>query len=354
VCPGGQKTPWGQTLQAFLNGRTPRFLQSFYYGYNTRDKSTRYEKGTQQIQMIRFMNRLLLQFSANLHLRRYSENSIQNHRLDLMRLQEWLEKRNGGEAVDLAALKNVTLPTIQEYQNALARRLKPRSINRHLSSIRLFFNFLEESGLLSSNPMDMVVFPKVYHDLPTMLTPGEVTTLLDTPAESHYLGLRDKTMLELLYSCGFKLNELIALDVSSLQLDLGFVRVDGKRNRMVPLTDRAVELLKRFLAESRPGRVLHEGEVCLFPGRNGTRISRIGIWKLIKKYAGQAAIKKNFNPRTLRHAFAIHLLLGGMDLDQLKFLFGYRHLDATTLYAHVNTPDFRKTYQAYHPNAQYR
>ncbi|HKJ00424.1 MAG TPA: tyrosine-type recombinase/integrase [bacterium] len=294
------------------------------------------------------MNRLVLQFTAQLHLKNYSPSSIQNHRLDLLRFKSWLEEQ------DLATLPKIqTLDgeRIVTYQAHLAKRLKPRSINRHLSSLRLFFRFLEESGLIRINPMDHVVFPKTVPHLPMMLLPSEVAALLEAPDEGHYLGLRDKAMLEVLYSTGVKLNELIALDVASLELGMGFLRVDGKRQRMVPLTDKAVGLLRRYLEECRPNRVLRAEEPCLFPGRNGTRISRVGVWKLVKKYAQKAGIQRNFNPRTLRHAFAIHLILGGMDLDAIKFLFGYKRLEATALYAHVNTPDFKAAYQAYHPMA---
>jgi integrase/recombinase XerD len=294
------------------------------------------------------MNRLVLQFTAQLHLNRYSENSIQNHRLDLMKFKGWLEEADMG---DLAALQKITPDHIRRYQAYLAGSLKQRSINRHLSSLRLFFGFMEDSGLNAVNPMDTVVFPKTIPTPPNMLLPREVNDLLEAPRESHYLGQRDRAMLELLYSSGLKLHELIALDVSSLQLELAFLKVEGKRARMVPVTDNAAGLLRRYLEESRPGRILHPEEPCLFPGRNGTRITRVGVWKLIKKYARQAGIRKNFNPRALRHAFAMHLILQGMDLDAIKFLFGYKQLEATALYAHVNTPDFREAYLAYHPAA---
>ena len=294
------------------------------------------------------MNRLVLQFTANLHVKNYSESSIQNHRLDLLRFKSWLEEH---DLAQLPGIQNMDPANILDYRDHLSKRLKPRSIARHLSSLRLFFRFLEESGLIRLNPMDKVVFPKIVPMLPAMLLPSEVAALLDCPSEAHYLGLRDKVILEVLYSTGVKLNELIALNVDSLELEMGFLRVEGKRKRMVPLTPRAVKLLGRYLEESRPGRVLHPGEPCLIPGRNGTRISRVGVWKLIKKHAQDAGIDNNFNPRTLRHAFAIHLILGGMDLDGIKFLFGYKKLEATALYEHVNTPDFREAYQAYHPHA---
>ena len=158
-------------------------------------------------------------------------------------------------------------------------------------------------------------------------------------------------MLELLYASGLKVHELVALNLEDLNFELGFVKVAGKRERVVPLTDKAVGLLKRYIEETRPGRILTPEEVCLFANRNGRRISRVGVWKLIKKYAAAAGIRKNFNPRALRHAFAMHLILRGMDLDAIKFLFGYKQLEATALYAHVNTPDFRRAYQEHHPSA---
>ena len=294
------------------------------------------------------MNRLILQFTADLHLKSYSENSIQNHRLDLLRFKEWLEPR---EMADLDGLRRITTEEMVQYQAHLSHRLKPRSVNRHLSSLKLYFRFMELSGLISANPMDRVIYPKFWTDLPAMLTPGEVGALLEAPDESHYLGLRDRAMLELLYSSGLKLNELTALNADSVQLNLRFVKLMGKRERMVPITDRAGLLLGRYMETARLARLLHPQEPCLFPGRNGTRISRIGVWKLIKKHALQAGIDKNFNARTLRHAFAIHLILGGMDLDAIKFLFGYQELEATALYAHVNSPDFRRAYRAYHPLA---
>lgn len=294
------------------------------------------------------MNRLVLQFTANLHLKKYSDSSIQNHRLDLLRFKTWLEEQ---EMASLPKLQSLNGSTILGYQEFLARRLKPRSISRHLSSLRLFFRFLEENGLIAENPMDKVVFPKPVTRPPAMLLPSEVAGLLDAPEESHYLGLRDKAILEVLYSSGLKLNELIGLDVDSVELKTGFIKVSGKRQRVVPLTDKALALLRRYMAEARDGRVLHPEDPCLFPGRNGTRISRVGVWKLIKKHAEKSGIHRNFNPRSLRHAFAIHLILGGMDLDGIKFLFGYKTLEAATLYSHVNTPDFRAAYMTYHPNA---
>lgn len=298
------------------------------------------------------MNRLILQFTAQLHIDQYAENSVQNHRLDLQQFQAWLE--SGGELAKLEHLQATNRQDILDYQAFLAQRLKQRSINRHLSSLRLFFRFLQDNGLIAESPLEGLVFPKIIPGLPTLLLPGEVTALVEAPEESHYLGLRDRTLLEVLYSTGMKLHELIRLDVEDLQLAAGLVRIRGKRERLVPLTDKAAALLRRYLNGARSERLVNPEDPCLFPGRGGTRITRVGVWKLVKKYARAAGIQKNFNPRTLRHAFAIHLILGGMDLSAIKLLFGYKQLEATALYAHVNAPDFRAAYLAYHPIAARR
>jgi integrase/recombinase XerD len=298
------------------------------------------------------MNRLILQFTAQLHIDQYAENSVQNHRLDLQQFQAWLER--DGVLATLADLQGITRQDILDYQGQLAQRLKQRSVNRHLSSLRLFFRFLQTNALIENSPLDGIVFPKIIPGLPTLLLPAEVAALVEAPQESHYLGLRDRAMLELLYSTGMKLHELIRLDVDDLRLDTALVLIRGRRERLVPLTDKAVMVLRRYLTEARPERLLRADDPCLFPGRGGTRITRMGVWKLVKKYARQAGIQKNFNPRTLRHAFAIHLILGGMDLSGIKLLFGYKQLEATALYSHVNAPDFRAAYLAYHPMAAKR
>lgn len=294
------------------------------------------------------MNRLVLQFTAYLHINQYSQNSIQDHRLDLQRFINWLETR---DVTEVEQLRGLSRDDLLAYQGHLAQRLRPRSVNRHLSTLRILFRFLEEQQLIDANPMEHISFPKLMPSLPTMLLPGDVTALLDAPQESHYLGLRDRTLMEVLYSAGLKLHELIQLNLSDLELEVGVLRVRGRRERLVPLTARSVGLMRRYLEEARKHRLLNPEDPCLFPGRNGTRISRVGVWKLIKKYARTAGIQKNFSPRNLRHAFAIHMILGGMDLDGIKRLFGYKQLEATALYAHVNAPDFRAAYQAYHPSA---
>ena len=294
------------------------------------------------------MNRLVLQFTAYLHINQYSQNSIQDHRLDLLRFISWLETR---EFREVEQLRDLQREDLLAYQAHLAQRLRPRSVNRHLSTLRILFRFLDEQQLVSSNPMESISFPKLMPSLPTMLLPGDVTALLQAPQETHYLGLRDRTLMEVLYSAGLKLHELIQLNLPALELEVGVLRVRGRRERLVPLTSRSVTRLRRYLEEARKLRLLNPEDPCLFPGRNGTRISRVGVWKLVKKYARAAGIEKNFSPRNLRHAFAIHMILGGMDLDGIKRLFGYKQLEATALYAHVNAPDFRAAYQAYHPSA---
>ena len=177
-------------------------------------------------------------------------------------------------------------------------------------------------------------------------------SLLESPSLDHYLGLRDRAMLELLYSSGLKVKELLGLDIEDLFLDLEFLKIRSKRERMVPITKKAVQVLCKYLSGAREQRLLNPNDPCLFPGRNGTRLTRVGFWAVIKKHAKRSGINSRINPRILRHSFAVHLLQNGIDLSDIKELFGYVSLDATLQYAHINRPDFVKVYHELHPRGR--
>lgn len=295
------------------------------------------------------MRQLILQFLESLTNNKYSENSIKSHRLDLLKFAKWLGEN---EDVSLLRLKRLTPANIEEYSEFLSQNMKPRTIARHLSTLKLFLDFLEKQGLIASNPVYLVRFPEIPKEPPEMLSPEEIIALLEAPSLSHYLGLRDKAMLELSYSSGLKIKELLNLNVDDLFLDLGFLKIKGKRERMVPVTSKAIDILRIYLAEARKKRLLNKEDPCLFPNRNGVRMTRIGFWIMIKKHAQRAGITSKINARILRHSFAIHLLQNGMDLNHIQDLFGYVSLEATAQYAHVNRPDYFEVYQRCHPRAQ--
>jgi integrase/recombinase XerD len=300
------------------------------------------------------MQPLVLEFIESLRNKKYSANSIQSHRLDLRKFLKWLEieEEDSDSHKLLALIRKLSPEDIENYLAFLRESYKPRTLARHISTLRLFLDHLELNGLIKTSPAHQIRFPEFIPEAPEILSTEEVIALIEAPSLDHYLGLRDRAMLELLYSSGLKVTELLGLDVDDLFLDLEFLKVRSKRERMVPMTTKAVEVLRPYLDQARTERLLHPADKCLFPGRNGTRMSRVGFWAMIKKHALRAGINSRINPRILRHSFAVHLLQNGIDLSDIRDLFGYVSLDATLQYAHVNRPDFFEVYHELHPRGQ--
>ena len=297
------------------------------------------------------MQQLVSDFLDSLNNKKYAPNSIQSHRLDLRKFLKWLEidEDNYDSQELLEKIRRLTLEDLETYLNYLRQSYKPRTLARHISTLKLFLDHIELQGMIKKSPAHQLRFPEVMPEAPEILSPEEVVTLLESPPLDHYLGLRDRAMLELLYSSGLKVNELLGLDVEDLFLVLEFLKVRSKRERMVPITIKAVKVLRTYLEEARENRLLNPNDSCLFPGRNGTRMTRVGFWAMIKKHAQRSGISSRINPRILRHSFAVHLLQNGIDLSDIKELFGYVSLDATLQYAHINRPDFVKVYHELHP-----
>ena len=300
------------------------------------------------------MQQLVSDFLDSLYNKKYAPNSIQSHRLDLRKFLKWLEidEDNYDSQELLKKIRRLNLEDLETYLNYLRQSYKPRTLARHISTLKLFLDHLELQGLIKKSPAHQLRFPEVLPEAPEILSPEEVVSLLESPSLDHYLGLRDRAMLELLYSSGLKVNELLGLDVEDLFLDLEFLKVRSKRERMVPITIKAVQVLRNYLEEARENRLLNPKDSCLFPGRNGTRMTRVGFWAMIKKHAQRSGISSRINPRILRHSFAVHLLQNGIDLSDIKELFGYVSLDATLQYAHINRPDFVKVYHELHPRGR--
>ena len=300
------------------------------------------------------MQQLVSEFLDSLKNKKYSPNSIQGHRLDLRKFLKWLkvDENNYDSQELLEKIRNLNLEDLESYLNNLRKSYKPRTLARHTSTLKLFLDNLELQGLIKKNPAHQLSFPEVMPDAPEILSPEEVVALLESPSLDHYLGLRDRAMLELLYSSGLKVIELLGLDIEDLFLDLEFLKIRSKRERMVPITKKAIQVLRKYLSGAREQRLLNPNDPCLFPGRNGTRLTRIGFWAMIKKHAQRSGINSRINPRILRHSFAVHLLQNGINLSDIKELFGYVSLDATLQYAHINRPDFVKVYHELHPRGR--
>lgn len=233
------------------------------------------------------------------------------------------------------------------------RGLSTNSISRRLVSIKVFFRYLQQEGLLRTNVTEAMDSPKLWKILPGTLTYKEVERLLAAPNDSTPRGVRDRAMLETLYGTGLRVSELAHLTVDDLHFDAGYVRCmgKGKKERVVPIGENARHILQDYIAGTRPGLVGPRETRVLFVTRRGTGFSRKGIWKLIKNYAHQAGITKNVKPHTLRHSFASHLLANGAPLRIIQEMLGHADITTTQIYTHVDSSRLKSVHAQFHPRA---
>ena len=277
-----------------------------------------------------------------------SENTMSAYRTDLTGLAKWLFTQKGSSA----SLINAGREDLLDY---LASRVKngarPRSTARLLSSIRRFYQYQIREEILQEDPSSRIDAPKLGRSLPVSLSESEVESLLEAPDTSEVLGLRDRTMLEMLYASGLRVSELITLQLSQLNLRQGVVRVTGKgdKERLVPLGEEAIEWLERYLSDSRTHLIKNKPSDFLFTTRRGGSMTRQAFWYIIKRYANTAEIKQGLSPHTLRHSFATHLLNNGADLRVVQMLLGHSDLSTTQIYTHVATERLKDVHTMHHP-----
>ncbi|EEF78485.1 site-specific tyrosine recombinase XerD [Methylophaga thiooxydans] len=274
-----------------------------------------------------------------------SQNTVEAYRRDLLAFAAWLAKLD----VDLAA---ATQHDIQRYQSQRMREgRKVRSEARLLSTLRRFYRYLLREDIRDSDPTAQLESPRLGKPLPDSLTEQDVEDLLAQPDITDLLGLRDRTMLELLYASGLRVSELVGLKQEQINMRQGLVRCIGKGNkeRLVPLGEVALDWLQQYFYESRPG--LLNGKVTddVFPTRRGKAMTRQAFWYIIKRYAKQAQIQKTLSPHTLRHAFATHLLNHGADLRVVQLLLGHSDLSTTQIYTHVAKERLKQLHGQHHP-----
>lgn len=252
--------------------------------------------------------------------------------------------------------KIVVLPDEQEiflYLSWLrARGHNGRTVARRLSALRAFFAFAVEEGLLKENPAILLENPKLPRHLPEVLSREEISSLLDQPDKKEKSGFRDHCMLELLYASGLRVSELCQLQLDDLDLQQGLVRVFGKgaKERLVPLHDLAQQQLIDYLRHWRP--LFSPKNKSFFLSRQGSGLSRQYVWKMIKKYALTAGIRRPISPHTFRHSFATHLLEGGADLRVVQMLLGHADIAATEIYTHVQSERLRTIHRQFHPRSR--
>lgn len=256
----------------------------------------------------------------------------------------------------LRDLNDSTKAHITAYLLHLRKQGRASStLSRTMVSIRSFYQFLVRERMLTHDPSLHMETPKIEKRLPKALSMEEVDRLLQCPDVTHARGLRDKAMLEVLYATGMRVTELVSLNVSSVSLALGFVRVIGKgaKERIIPLGSLAIDCLDQYLqtAHSELLKPNSDRDV-LFLNQLGTRLTRQGFWKIIKHYARAANISKELSPHTLRHSFATHLLENGADLRSVQEMLGHADISTTQIYTHISQVRMKEIYDQAHPRAK--
>ncbi len=232
-------------------------------------------------------------------------------------------------------------------------KLDSRSVARHLVTIRHFFRFCFAEGVIKEDPAANIQSPKFRQSLPEFLSLAEVDRLLTQPDVHSTLGLRDKAMIELLYSTGLRVSELCGLKSQDIQMELGCLRCIGKGNkeRLVPVGKQALQVIQRYVVESRSQILGDRISSYLFPSRSGAPMSRIAFWKILGTYGKKAGLRKALTPHMLRHSFATHLLDRGADLRSVQIMLGHADIATTQIYTHIVEERLKQVYKAHHPRA---
>jgi integrase/recombinase XerD len=229
--------------------------------------------------------------------------------------------------------------------------LAPASIRRNVAALRSYFRFLVAEGHVVRDPTERLETPKRWRTLPQVLTVTEVDRLLATPSLDEPMAFRDRAMLELAYGAGLRVSEWIGIGVKDVLFEDQLVRVFGKgsKERLVPMGRKALAAIAIYLRELRPRLERGEGRGALFLSARGAPLSRMGAWKILRKYVDKAGIAKRVTPHTLRHSFATHLLEGGADLRAVQEMLGHADISTTQIYTHVDREYLRTVHKQYHP-----
>ena len=275
-----------------------------------------------------------------------SRNTLASYQSDLRHCAAWLADEASTEL--LGARRDQVLGYLAASVDA---GMQPRTSARRLSTLRQFFHWAVREQLCRHDPTAQIEAPRLGRPLPKSLSEQEVEALLAAPDTESAEGLRDRTMLEVLYATGLRVSELVGLQPDQFSLNQGLVRVVGKggKERLVPLGDEALSWLRRYLADSRP--VLLDGRPGdqLFATRRGAGMTRQAFWYRIKKHAAAAGIRVDLSPHTLRHAFATHLVNHGADLRVVQLLLGHSSLSTTQIYTHVARERLQALHAQHHP-----
>ncbi|OGU57602.1 MAG: site-specific tyrosine recombinase XerD [Ignavibacteria bacterium RBG_13_36_8] len=294
------------------------------------------------------MKELLKEYLTILKLEKnLSENSIASYEYDLEKFIEYIGLYDVTDANDV---ESGLIAKYLDYQRKLG--VTTATSGRYLSSIKGFFNFLFDSKYIKSNPTEKLTSSKISRKLPLVLSFNEIEKILNSPKCKNKLGLRDKALLEIFYSSGLRVSELIGLKINDLFFKDEVVRVVGKgsKQRIVPIGRSAIDWITKYLTRSRPllekrGKSLNH----VFLNNRGTKLSRMGVWKIVDRYRKEAGIEKVVHPHTFRHSFATHLIEGGADLRAVQEMLGHSDISTTQIYTHIDREYIKQIHKDYHP-----
>lgn len=275
-----------------------------------------------------------------------SPNTLEAYQNDLNHLLEFLQEKN-------LCYKNVTIEDLQHFCAVLIDLgISARSLARTLSGLRSFYRFLLLEGEVENDPTELLEGPKIARHIPDVLTVEEIDRMISCIDLSKQEAQRNRAILEVLYSCGLRVSELCQLKLSSLYLDEGFIRVEGKGNkeRLVPISEKAIKELNFWFSERVHIPIKPGNEDYVFVSfRRGGALTRVMVFYIIKELAERAGIHKSISPHTFRHSFATHLLEGGANLRAIQSMLGHESIGTTEIYTHIDTARIREEIQNHHP-----
>ena len=278
--------------------------------------------------------------------KKLSDNTLQSYRRDILQYEKYVEENN----INYAKVKQ---EDIKDYLNYLHDMNKKSStISRNLASIRLFYQYSLKNKNVKNDPTEGIQSPKIEKRVPSILTSQEVSLLLDQPKNVDLKGIRDKAMLEFAYATGMRVTEIISLNIEDVNLEEGVVNCKSRtKTRTIPLGKISLNALKEYVDNVRNVLIKDENEKALFVNINGKRLTRQGVWKIVKFYKEQAHITKEITPHVLRHSFATHLLQNGADLKAIQTMLGHSDISSTQVYMQFQDESLKNVYKHAHPRA---
>jgi integrase/recombinase XerD len=294
------------------------------------------------------MHIFLKEYLAYLKLEKnLSKNTVSSYKNDLSSFIHFLEEHKISDPSQIESRLIIIF-----FTNLEKVGLTSSSAARYFSSLKGFLNYLFANNYIKSNPIEKVSPPKLAKSLPGVLSFADIEKILSMPITSKTLGIRDKTILEVFYACGLRVSELISLKLSDLFFNEEMIRVFGKgsKERVVPIGSSAIHWIQIYLSKSRPLlQKKMKSENYLFLNSRGSKLSRMGVWKIVNTYVKESGIEKDVHPHTFRHSFATHLIEGGADLRSVQEMLGHADISTTQIYTHIDREFIKQVHKQFHP-----